>query len=184
MTAINVFQRTWAFTDKDSKKPIIKTGSFGPCCVVTFASGPYAALTHLDMKTNVHSLTSIFNKFKNHGVEFKDIKVVILGGWKADKISEMFCQMVICKLNMDGFENVSIKNMFSKEVLSSELTNVPLSNSQAIPHYHFGALIEAKTGNTFILTEPQSTLDVEQRRQTAEFRKKNLTELQAISQVT
>lgn len=181
---INVFQRNWAFTEKDSDKPIIKTGSFGPCCVVTFTSKRYAAMAHLDAITDVHSLSDIFKKFSDHSVELKDIKAVLLGGWGNEDISVMFCAQVILKIKAAGFQNISTKNMFSKKSPSDDLFQKEISDTEAKVYYHFGAQVDARTGETFILHKKQQVLDVEQRRQVMELcRQWNKSNL-PITQVT
>lgn len=169
MTAINVFQRNWAFTDKDSEKPLIKTGSFGPCCVVTFTCERYAAMAHLDTITDVHSLSAIFKKFLDHSVDLRDVKAVVLGGWENVDISVMFCAQVICKIHAEGFQNVSTKNMFTKKSPPEELFKKKIPEAEAKPYYHFGAQVDARTGETFILKKKQNELDIEQHRQILEL---------------
>lgn len=170
--AINVFQKNWAFTSSNSEKPQIKTGSFGPCYVVTFASGPYAAMAHIDTTTKVDSLTVIFDKFKENSVSLRDVKVVILGGWKENPASFTRGEMIVAKIMESGFEKVSTKNMYLKKTLA---TIGKVKKNLLHNYYHFGALLDATNGKTFLLKEPSTSMDEEQVRQSKEFYEKHFS---------
>lgn len=179
MTAINVYQRNWAFTDKDSEKPLIQTGRFGPCCVATFTDGRFAALTHIDAITDFDSINVIFKKFTENSVELKNVKVILLGGWEDEKVSVMSCAIVIQKIYAAGFQNVSTKNMFSKKSAPKEFLE-----SNAALYYHFGAQVDARTGETFILKKKQLILSLEQNRQIQILLKQSKKSNLPITQVT
>ena len=169
LDTIHVFQRNFAFTHKDAEKPILKTGSFGPCCVVTCTGGNYAAMAHMDTMTNVESLASIFDQFKKHSVTLKDIKVIILGGWSDNQVSKKLFEMVLDKIHLLGIENIHTKRIFSKQTLSIERLHKNISEAEALLYYHYGAQIDARSGDTFILKKPQIHLDSEQKNQNRKF---------------
>jgi hypothetical protein len=170
---INIFQKNWAFTSADSPVSKIKTGTFGPCYVVSFTSGKYAAMAHIDDTTKVDSMKAIFDRFKQNLVPIKDIKVIILGGWNEHPESFKWGQKIVKRIHDEGFENVSTKNMYlkkTKTVFETVMKEDPIKANA--PFYHLGALIDAKDGKTYILKEYNNELDTEQARQTHEFYKK------------
>lgn len=117
--SIQIFQKNWAFTTADAEKPQITTGGFGPCYVVTFASEGFAAMAHIDDGTEVKSMKVIFDKFLENSVELKNIKVIILGGWKDFPESFKWGGKIVKRIKKAGFETVSTKNMYSKKNLNS-----------------------------------------------------------------
>lgn len=169
---INIFQKNWAFTSSNSNKPQIKTGSFGPCYVLTFTSGPWAAMAHLDTTTKVESLTLIFDKFKENSVSPRDVKVVIIGGWKENTQSFKWGEKIVAKIMEAGFEKVSTKNMYLKKALA---TLGRVQKNLLHNYYHFGALLDARSGKTFLLKELSTSMDEEQVRQSKEFYKKHFS---------
>ena len=179
MTAINVFQRNWAFTDKDSDKPLIRTGRFGPCCVATFTAERYAALTHIDAVTDFDSITVIFKAFIDRDVKLKDVKVIVLGGWGDNEISTFSCTIVVQKIFAAGFQNVSTKNMFTKKSAPKDFLE-----SDAPLYYHFGAQVDARSGTTFILKKRDLDLSIEQNRQTQLLLKQSTRSNLPITKVT
>jgi uncharacterized protein YggL (DUF469 family) len=162
---IPIFQKNWAFTSSDSKQTQIITGAFGPCYVVSFTSGKFAAMAHIDDTTNIDSMQAIFNKFIENSVSLKDVKVVIVGGWKENGESFNWGSMIVNKILTSGFEKekVSIKNMFSKKILTQ------ISASDLSDSYHLGAMVDSKTGKTFILKERNKDLDDKQCKLIQEF---------------
>ena len=170
---INIFQKNWAFTSSNSDKPQIKTGSFGPCYVVTFTSGPFASMAHLDTTTKVESLSLIFDKFKENSVSPRDVKVVIIGGWKENTESFKWGEKIVAKIMEAGFEKVSTKNMYLKKALATlgRVQKILLHN-----YYHFGALVDATSGKTFLLKELSTSIDKEQVRQSKEFYEKHFSD--------
>lgn len=169
---INIFQKNWAFTSSDSESPQIKTGSFGPCYVVTFTSGKFAAMAHIDDNVNVDSITAIFDKFLENSVSLKDVKVIVLGGWREYQMSFEWGKRIVNKIINSGFEDVSLKNMYSKKGITVFQQNNGVSESDAPKHYHFGALVDSSNGKTFILHEVSQVLTEEQFRQLDEFAKR------------
>ena len=95
---IDIFQKNWAFTSVDSGQPQIRTGSFGPCYVLTFSSPQFAAMAHVDDNTDVNSISVIFNKFSEYAIAPKDIKVIILGGWERNPESFKWGMHIVKKL--------------------------------------------------------------------------------------
>lgn len=172
MNTINIFQKNWAFTSSDSESPQIKTGSFGPCYVVTFTSGKFAAMAHIDDTTNVDSITSIFNKFLENSVSLKDVRVIVLGGWKEHQESFKWGKKIVTKINESGFENISTKNMYSKKALTYSQQIQGISKSDVPRYYHLGALVDSSNGQTYLLTKVSPALEQEQDRQINEFLKK------------
>jgi hypothetical protein len=170
--SINIFQKNWAFTSSDSESPQIKTGNFGPCYVVTFTSGKFAAMAHIDDSTNVDSITSIFDKFLENSVSLKDVKVIVLGGWKEHPESCRWGGKIVTKINESGFENISTKNMYSKEALTVFQQMQGISESDIPKHYHLGALVDSSNGKTFLVKEFSLALEQEQLKQTREFAEK------------
>ena len=79
---ITIYQKNWGFAEANSDKPILQTGSFGPCYAVIVMGGNYAALAHIDDCTDIDSLKDVFDEFVNQGIGKKDLKVTIAGGWK------------------------------------------------------------------------------------------------------
>lgn len=169
---INIFQKNWAFTSSDSESTKIKTGSFGPCYVVTFTSGKYAAMAHIDDTTNVNSITAIFGKFLENAVSLKDVKVIVLGGWKNHPESFNWGERIVTKINEAGFENISTKNMHSKKALTPVQQMQGISESDTHEYYHFGALVDSSNGKTFILHELSPELEQEQNKQMNDFAEK------------
>lgn len=167
--SISIFQKNWAFTSSDSEKPQIKTGGFGPCYVVTFTSGKFAAMAHIDDTTNVDSMTSIFDKFIENSVSLKDVKVIVLGGWQEHPKSFTWGTKIVKKINEAGFENVSTKNMYSKKALTIFQHMCGISQSDAPNYYHSGALVDSRTGKTSLIKEISLSTEEEQLRQTKEF---------------
>jgi hypothetical protein len=169
MNSIQIFQKSWAFTSADAEKPQITTGSFGPCYVVTFASEGFAAMAHIDDCTEVKSMKVIFDKFLENSVELKNIKVIILGGWKEYPESSKWGKKVVKKIKKAGFENVSTKGMYSKKGLTPFQQMVGITPPELPNYYHFGALVNAKTGKTFLVKEANQALEDEQLNQTEQF---------------
>jgi len=187
MHSINIFQKNWAFTSAENAKPQIKTGSFGPCYVVTFTSQKFAAMAHIDDMTQVDSIEIIFNKFSENSIELKDVKVIILGGWKAHPESFKWGNKIVEKIKTAGFKNISDKNMFSKKCLTLLQQMQDISGPELPTYFHFGALVDATNGKTFLLKEPDGDLDNEQTRQMEEFVNKygyTMNEELPISQIT
>jgi hypothetical protein len=171
-SSINIFQKNWAFTSSDSESPQIKTGSFGPCYVVTFASGKFAAMAHIDDNTNVDSLTSVFDKFVENSIAFKDVKVIVLGGWREHSESFKWGEKIVKKIKESGFENINTKNMYLKKTLTIFQQRQGIPKSDIPKYYHLGALVDSSNGKTFILKECSPSLEEEQLRQTKEFAQK------------
>ncbi|PJD98273.1 MAG: hypothetical protein CK425_00920 [Parachlamydia sp.] len=167
--SIQIFQKNWAFTSADAQKTQITTGSFGPCYVVTFASKGFAAMAHIDDNTEVKSMKVIFNKFLENSVELKNVKVIILGGWKDFPESFKWGKKVVKRINKAGFETVSTKNMYSKKTLTVFQEMIGITPAEVPNHYHFGALIDAKTGKTFLMKERKLGLDEEQDARVKQF---------------
>ncbi|MDP1607896.1 MAG: hypothetical protein Q8L98_01120 [Chlamydiales bacterium] len=172
MNSINIFQKNWAFTSSDSKKPQIKTGSFGPCYVVTFASSKFAAVAHIDDTTNVDSIACIFHKFIEHSIPLKDVKVIVLGGWKRHPESFKWGIKIQEKIKEFGCKEVSTKNMYSKETPTIFQQMGEILMSEVSRYYHLGVLVDSSNGKTFLLNEISPSLEEEQLKQTQEFAKK------------
>lgn len=166
---IDIFQKNWAFTTSDSERTAIRTGSFGPCYVVTFTSGKFAAMAHIDDSTSVDSIKVIFDRFKDVSVSFEDVKVIILGGWKEFDESRKWGTNIAQKINDAGFTNISTKNMFSKKMPTVEQQVKKIPASEASNHYYFGALVDSKTGKTYLLHTIMQSLEQEQLRKSNEF---------------
>lgn len=169
MNSIQIFQKNWAFTSADAQKTQITTGSFGPCYVVTFANEGFAAMAHIDDGTEVKSMKVIFDKFLENSVELKNVKVIILGGWKEYPESFKWGGKVVKRIKKAGFENVSTKNMYSKKTLTIFQEMTGITPSEVPNHYHFGALVNAKTGKTFLMKEKKQGLDDEQEAKFKQF---------------
>jgi len=162
MNTINIFQKNWAFTSAESEKPQIKTGSFGPCYIVTFASSKFAAMAHIDDTTQVESIKVIFDKFSENSIAIKNIKVVILGGWKDYPESFKWGNKIITQIKEAGFEKISTKNMFKKALLT--IAHQDISVSKSLSH-HLGALVDARNGKTFLMKEFDEKIEQEQSNQ-------------------
>ena len=154
---INIFQKNRAFTSAESEKPQIKTGAFGPCYVVTFTSKGFAAMAHIDDTTQVESIKVIFKKFSENSIDVKDIKVIILGGWKSHPESFKWGNKIIKQIKDAGFENISTKNMFLKSLPIIQDNSILKKDS-----HHLGALVDAEKGKTFLLKEFDQELEQEQ----------------------
>ncbi|MGB7127834.1 MAG: hypothetical protein WBD50_01920 [Candidatus Rhabdochlamydia sp.] len=166
---ITIFQKNWAFTSAESEKPQIKTGAFGPCYVVTFTSTGFAAMAHIDDTTQVESIKAIFDEFLKNSIAVKDIKVVILGGWKSHPESFKWGNKIITQIKDDGFENISTKNMFKKDQVTIAHQNISISKSLS---HHLGALVDAKEGKTYLLKVFDSEIEQEQFKQMKLFANK------------
>jgi len=169
MGPICIFQKNFAFTTADSERTQIKTGPFGPCYVVTFTSVKFAAMAHIDDQANVDSMSAIFEKFLENSVNPKDIKVIVLGGWKEHPESYIWGQKILNKILNSNFQNVSTTNMHSKKALTPYQEMYGMSPSEVSDHYHFGATVDSTNGETFTLNEYPEDLDDAQDEQTQKF---------------
>lgn len=167
INAINVYQKNWAFTSADSDSPKIITSSFGPCYVVTFTSGKFAAMTHIDDTTDVDSITTIFKKFKNNSIDLKDVNVTILGGWKEHPSSFLWGQKILKIIKESGFEKINVDLMHTKKTLTQKLvaSEIPL-------YFYWGALVDSSNGKTTIINERLPKLEQEQTQRNSELKKK------------
>ncbi len=165
-TCIDIFQKNWAFTTADSDQSQIKTGSFGPCHVVTFATAKFVAMAHIDDNTDINSIQHIFNKFAKNNIEPKNIRVTILGGWKDHTESSKWGKMILQKINEFGAANVNTQMMHTK--MQQTNADSPPSN-----HYFYGVLIDAKNRSLGLLEKVDLNLEQEQMKQTAEFVKEH-----------
>jgi hypothetical protein len=132
------------------------------------------------MRSPINSIAVIFKKFTENSVKLENVKVVVLGGWEDSKISTFSCAIVIQKIYAAGFQNVSTKNMFSKK----SAPNGKYPDSESSLYYHFGAQVDARTGNTYILKKIQIELSIEQRRQIQHLLKQSKKSDLPITQVT
>lgn len=156
MNTISIFHKTWAFTSSQSDTPLIRTGCIGPWFVVTFtadksANEKFAAMTCIDDKTQVESIKVIFDKFSEHSIPLKDVKVVILGGWRTHAGSVKWSSKIVTQIKNAGIINVDTTRIFSKN--ESEYP----TNS-----HHFGALVDARDGKTYVSKELIRELEREQ----------------------
>ncbi len=145
--------------------------------MVTFTSGKFAAMAHIDDNTNVDSITAIFDKFLENSVSLKDVKVIVLGGWEEHPESFKWGKRIVTKINESGFENISTKNMYSKKALTVFQQMQGISKSDVPKHYHLGALVDSSNGRTFLLKEFSPALEQEQLEQTREFAEKYSSDL-------
>lgn len=186
MTYIYVHQKTWAFTTSDSEKPEIKTGGFGPCYVATFTAEKngrkFAAMAHIDTTTTVESMDAIFKKFLENSVDLKDVKVVVLGGWKEEKASFNWGNKIVERISKAGFENISTKNMHTKKELSFQKMQ-GMSKIDNTNHYHFGARVEATTGKTFLLKEESHEMQKEKLSGFVQFLQNGLNKETPLTQI-
>ena len=172
LNPIYIYQKNWAFISSTSEKPQIQTGSFGPCYVVTFTSGKFAAMAHIDDTTIVESMTSIFDKFIENSINLSDVKVIVLGGWLETPVSAEWGGKIVAKIYEAGFKHVSTKNMHSKRALTIEQERYGFPKRDESKYYYLGAMVDSSSGKTFILPELLPSLAEEQRKQTDEFAKK------------
>lgn len=161
MNPINVYQKEFAVTTADSEKPQIQTGSFGPCCVVTWASPGRAALAHIDDNTDVNSVECVVNTFKESSVDLKDIKATVMGGWFDFDSSREWAHAVLDKIATLGVDDIDETKMFLKYQPSYHqllMTGVPLNDLPK--HYYMGATVDAISGKT-VAFEDVKQLDFE-----------------------
>lgn len=175
---ITIYQKDWAFTTADSLKPKIETHTFGPCYVVTFTCSKSAAMAHIDDCTQVDSIASIFDKFKEKSIDTNKIKVMIFGGWKTHPSSFEWGQKIIEKIKAAGVQNLSTKNMYLKSTLKNENNgNHNMSDRQLSKYYHCGACVDSRTGETHLLKKFNNDADTEQLKQNIEFKIQNRNNL-------
>ena len=167
---ITVYQKQWAFTN--SEGPPLRTSSFGPCYIVTFASGNrYAAMTHIDCYTEVESIQNIFERFRKLSIRPEHVKVEVMGGWADGSFSghSFTCgQKILAEIRDAGAREVITERMYQKETPLS----IPLLSSteeELRPHYYFGASIDAATGETCLAAERDESMELEQASQRDRF---------------
>jgi len=146
--SISIFQKQWAFTTADSEAPIVKTGSFGPCYVVTFTQDKYAALAHIDDTTQVETMQNIFTRFQENGVDPKEVRVIVTGGWKENASSFEWGEKVVAKIKEAGFENMNTALMHVKTPITAKSTQKDISK-----HYFIGLKVDARDGKTTFIHE-------------------------------
>jgi Protein N-terminal asparagine amidohydrolase len=168
-SAITVYQKNWAFTSADARKAKIKTGSFGPCFVVTLTSGKFSAMAHIDDNTKVDSIQNVFNKFIENSVPLKDVKATIMGGWKDHSESIKWGEMILSKIQEAGIVNVNTKKMHTHVKLSNEQRANGMQPSEIPNHYYYGALVDAQTGDTFLLNKANEEIETEQAKQSTKW---------------
>ncbi len=159
---IDVFQKEWAFTSSDSSRPIIRTGCFGPCHVVTFSGGKYSALAHIDENTSIGSIKNIFDRFKTFSIPPENIKAVIMGGWKSDRESRLLGKEILSFVLRNGVKDINVSQMRRKEELGLSDYFQVLSPEATVKYYFLGACINATTGKTFIVNKEDIRLSEEQ----------------------
>jgi hypothetical protein len=170
--SITIFQKNWAFTSSNSTKPNIYTGTFGGGYVVTFTSDKFAAMAHIDDNTNVDSITSIFKKFLDNSVSLKDVKVIVLGGWKEHPRSYKWGKKIVKRIKEFEFKKVSTKNMYSKKTPSTIQLRNGIPESDVPEYYHYGASINASGGKIGFLKKIPPSYQEEINKQLEEFVKK------------
>lgn len=153
MNSMVVFQKEWAFTSSESSKPIIRTGAFGPCHVVTFTSGKFAALAHIDEFTYIGSIQTILDRFLKNSIQPKNIKVTIMGGWKKDEISRFWGKKIFSYILKYPFKEINVSQLFRKKERSDSEYFVELSEKETSEYYFLGALVDSTTGKTFVSTK-------------------------------
>lgn len=125
-------------------------------------------MVQIDDTTDTNSITSIFNKFLENNIPAKEVKVIVVGGWKKSLESFKWGEKVLTIIKECGVENISIKNMFSKNTPNfNEISRMSLSTR--LNYFHCGALINSSTGETFILKTLTEEVEKEQGKQMLEF---------------
>lgn len=162
MTPLNIFENQYAFTSSDATHPVIRTGCFGPCYVVTFTSGKFAAMAHMNQNINTETIRRVFNAFKEQSIEPKNVKVSILGGWKKDEQSSITGINISTFIAKLGCQEVDTSRMHKKEVLPESQYMVQLSESETAKYYYFGATIDSRTGETALMDKEIIELSLEQ----------------------
>ncbi|KIA76458.1 hypothetical protein [Parachlamydia acanthamoebae] len=157
---ICVYQKNWAYATPDSPKPILTTGSFGPCYVVTLISEKCTAMAHVDDTTQVESIKQIFAEFSKRSIQFKDVQVVILGGWKEHGESKEWGDKIFRYLCSAGFSSINLKYMFSKK-----MPEKPGDQQIFADHFYGAARVDARSGKMQISATPDGNIAREQARQ-------------------
>lgn len=147
---ILVGQKQWAFTSADSKYPKIQTNSFGPCYGLSFVYEKYVALAHIDDSTIIDSIKNIFDKFAEYCIEPKDIKVIIVGGWREHPESYKWGISILQKLESLGVTTIHKSLMFRKVTMQNESQAFRQGHT---PFFEGGMLVDATLGKTYVLKD-------------------------------
>lgn len=166
-----VLQTRWSYTSSDSDTPQLKTGIIGPCFVVNFLQNSekegikYAAMAHIDSKTDLSSIRQIFDLFKEKHVNPADVKVLIIGGWDDPELKTRATRL-ISYITEAGYVQIS-NHLFSKRNMIKDLIMKTLKTpptttsapSKLAPYYHMGFLIDSRNAKSYILKNIDHEID-------------------------
>ena len=203
---IVIYQKNFAFTSSDSAKSSIETCSFGPCYVVVFRSGKYAAMAHMDDTTSVKpSFKSIFDKFHKQNIQPKDIKVTVMGGWKEHHDSKVWGDHIIQEINNYDVTILNTQNMYKKKMLKDDVLknfneenlksldeealfkifeNIDFNGFSTKNHYFKGARVDAKLDKVYILNELNEKRESDNRARVLDYNNKFGSTAIAISEIS
>ena len=166
-----VLQTRWSYTSSDSDTPQLKTGIIGPCFVVNFLQKSeeekvkYAAMAHIDSKTDLSSIKQIFDLFKEKLVNPADVKVLIIGGWDTPELKKR-ARHLISYITDAGYVHIS-NLLFSKRNMITDLIMGTLKTpptttsapSKLAPYYHIGFLIDSRNTKSYIVKNIDPEID-------------------------
>ncbi len=113
--------------------------------MITFTCKKFAAMAHFDHLTNIEHLSMIFARFQKHSINLKDLKVVVIGGWReyGTKVGDMILE----KIKQFKIVDVSTKHMYKKTPPPSG----DYTKEESEDHFYLGLLVNANNGKTYVL---------------------------------
>lgn len=187
---IVIYQKNFAFTTSESPKTSIETTSFGPCHVVVFRANKFkssesekkdtfVAMTHMDDKILVKpSIKLIFDRFLTYGIQPKDIRVTIMGGWEEHAVSNSCGKAIVNEINQFGVMALSTQNMYKKKNYGVKDF---LAKSNPKDHYFSGARVDAVLDKVYIFNDGEEINEREEQNQKNVFEyEKNFKSTQTV----
>lgn len=101
---MNTIQQTPLFVFQTeciiSRSQPIATGTFGGCYLLTGydPQSKYRFLAHIDDQTDTKTISTIFEKLKELGVNLKNLELKVMGGWKEQERSSQWGKQILEQL--------------------------------------------------------------------------------------
>lgn len=170
---LEVYQKHWASATLLSPFVQLKTPCVGSNFVVTFSSKRLVALANIDENIHVESMKVIFERFNENSIELKTVGVFIAGGWKKCPQSLKLGTRILKFINDAGFEDINIKMMFLKTVLSYLEDKMGVGSKDREKYYYHGVMIDVRDGETYIYEGEDKDIDSMQACKLNKFEKKH-----------
>ncbi len=135
-----------------SKTKKISVGSFGPCYVLTGhdPKTKYSFAAHIDDCTQVETVSEIFNKLKELGVDLNDLTdVKVMGGWKNVIESAKWGTKLIEQLKNEGIYSKVNFSLFQKKQHCSGAPDL----SKVKEFYFLGGQLNSENGVSQFFTK-------------------------------